>query len=126
MATIPDNTVYTKSHEYIIVENSKAKIGITDYAVDQLGDIVFVELPEIGSNFTKGEVFGTVESVKAASELYMPVSGKIAEINEALTDNPELVNEDCYNKGWFIKVEGFGTIEGMSAEEYEKYLKKED
>jgi glycine cleavage system H protein len=121
---VPNNIVCTKSHEYILPENSTVKIGITDYAVEQLGDVVFVELPEVGSTFSKGEVFGTVESVKAASELYMPIDGKIAAINESLTDNPELVNEDCYGKGWLISVSEYSNVEGMSYAEYKNYLEE--
>ena len=121
---IPNNIICTKSHEYILPEDSTAKIGITDYAVEQLGDVVFVELPEIGATFSKGEIFGTVESVKAASELYMPVNGKIVAVNESLTDNPELVNEDCYGKGWLISVTEYSDAEGMSYAEYKNYLEK--
>lgn len=123
---ISGNIIYTKSHEYIIPEDSTAKIGITDYAVNQLGDVVFVELPEVGATFSKGEVFGTIESVKAASELYMPVDGKIASVNESLNDKPELINEDCYGKGWLISVSGYSGAEGMSYAEYKNFLEKQE
>ena len=96
----------SKSHEYILEqEDGKYSIGLTDYAVEQLGDIVFVELPEVGSTFTKNEAFATVESVKAASEIYMPVSGTITEINEEIISTPELLNEDPHGKAWLVKIE---------------------
>lgn len=96
----------TKSHEYILDEDGgKYIVGLTDYAVEQLGDIVFVELPEVGSSFVKNESFATVESVKAASEIYMPISGTIAEVNEAIIETPELLNEDPHGKAWLVKIE---------------------
>lgn len=95
----------SKSHEYVLIEDNKCTIGLTDYAIEQLGDIVFLELPEVGNEFNKGETFANIESVKAASEIYMPVSGKVVEINEALIDAPEMLNEDCYENGWLIKIE---------------------
>jgi len=102
---VPEGILCSKSHEYLLAEDNCFKVGLSDYAVEQLGDIVFVELPEVGSEFTKGEVFGTVESVKAASEIYMPVGGKIVEINEAVVDKPELLNESPYEDGWLLKIE---------------------
>lgn len=96
--------LYTKEHEWVKVDGDKAYIGITDFAQDSLGDIVFVELPEVDTEFSKDDAFGVVESVKAASDLYIPVSGKIIEINEDLIDNPEKVNEDAY-KNWMLLVE---------------------
>ena len=95
----------SKSHEYVIKQDDKYVIGLTDYAIEQLGDIVFLELPEVGDEFAKGDTFANIESVKAASEIYMPISGKIVEINEALVDAPEQLNEDCYVGGWLVKVE---------------------
>ena len=95
----------SKSHEYVLEQDGKHVIGLTDYAVEQLGDIVFVELPEVGSTFAKNESFATVESVKAASEIYMPISGKIVEVNSELIDAPEKLNDDCYENGWLVKVE---------------------
>lgn len=96
----------SKSHEYILEqEDGKYSIGLTDYAVEQLGDIVFVELPDVGSTFTKNEAFATVESVKAASEIYMPVSGTITEINEEIISTPELLNEDPHGKAWLVKID---------------------
>ena len=94
-----------KSHEYVAEKDGKYVVGLTDYAVEQLGDIVFVELPEIGSEFSKGEVFSTVESVKAASEIYMPVSGKVVEVNEKLVEQPEILNDSPFDEGWLIKIE---------------------
>jgi len=101
---LPDNVKYTKDHEWAKPDGDIVTIGINDYAQDQLGEIVFVELPEVGDTFFEGDEFGSVESVKAVSEMYIPISGEIAEINEALEDAPELVNESCYDNGWMIKV----------------------
>lgn len=100
-----ENILCTKSHEYVLKTGDKCIIGLTDYAIEQLGDIVFLELPEVGDEFKKGDTFANIESVKAASEIYMPVSGKITEINEALVDAPEALNEDCYENGWLVKIE---------------------
>lgn len=102
---VPEGILCSKTHEYLLEENNLYTIGLTDYAVEQLGDIVFVELPEIGTEFAKGEVFATVESVKAASEIYMPVGGKIVEINEKIVESPEVLNESPYENGWLVKVE---------------------
>jgi glycine cleavage system H protein len=99
-----DGLKYSKAHEWVQKEGDTVKIGITDYAQDQLGDIVFVELPEVDTEFDKGEEFGTLESTKAVSELYMPIGGKIVAINEALEDESELVNKDTYGDGWMIAV----------------------
>lgn len=126
---VPTDILCTKSHEYVLSQDNEAKVGITDFAVDQLGDVVFVELPDVGASFNKGESFGTIESVKAASEIYMPVSGKVIEINETLTTQPELINEDCYEKGWLIKVADFNKSElddAMSYDEYTEYLESKE
>lgn len=101
---LPDDVRYAESHEWAKPEGDKVKVGITDYAQDQLGDIVFVELPEAGDSFEKGEEFGTVESVKAVSELYMPVGGEIVAANTSLEDSPERVNNHPYSDGWMIEV----------------------
>ena len=101
---LADDVRYTHDHEWAKQEDDNVKVGITDYAQDQLGDIVFVELPEVGQSFDKGEEFGTLESVKAVSELYMPISGEVVAINEALADEPELVNKEPYQKGWMIAI----------------------
>ncbi|NNL76872.1 MAG: glycine cleavage system protein GcvH [Desulfobacterales bacterium] len=100
----PDDIGYAQSHEWAKAEGDNVKVGISDYAQDQLGDIVFVELPEVGENFAKGAEFGTVESVKAVSELYMPVGGEIVAVNTALEDSPEFVNNTPYSDGWMIEV----------------------
>lgn len=100
----PDDIGYAQSHEWAKTEGDNVKVGISDYAQDQLGDIVFVELPEVGENFAKGAEFGTVESVKAVSELYMPVGGEIVAVNTALEDSPEFVNNTPYSDGWMIEV----------------------
>ena len=110
----------SKSHEYILEQDGEHIIGLTDYAVEQLGDIVFIELPEVGATFTKNEVFATVESVKAASEIYMPVSGKILEINETAVDAPETLNENAFE--WLVKIELTGDAEEQNdLLEYEDY-----
>lgn len=100
-----DEMLCSKSHEYIVKQDDKYIIGLTDYAIDQLGDIVFLELPEVGDEFKKGDTFANIESVKAASEIYMPISGKIVEVNSELIDAPERLNDDCYENGWLVKVE---------------------
>lgn len=106
---IEEKVLCSKSHEFIL-ENADGTytVGLTDYAVDQLGDIVYLELPEVDSEFKKGETFATIESVKAASEIYMPISGKILEINESAVDSPEILNEDVWEKGWLVKIEPTG------------------
>ena len=101
---LPDDVRYAESHEWSRSDDYKVKVGISDYAQDQLGDIVFVELPEVGDSLDKGEEFGTVESVKAVSELYMPVSGEIVAVNSGLEDNPEWVNNTPYADGWMIEI----------------------
>jgi glycine cleavage system H protein len=100
----PEDVKYTKDHEWSKLDGDIVTIGLSDYAQDQLGEIVFVELPEKGDTFSKGDEFGSVESVKAVSEVYIPISGEVVEINSALEDAPELVNEDCYEGGWIIRV----------------------
>lgn len=97
-------TYYTRDHEYLIVEGETAIVGITDYAQEQLGDVVFVELPEIGKKVTKGGEAAVVESVKAASEVYAPLDGEVVEVNTAIADDPSLVNQDAAGKGWFVKL----------------------
>ena len=102
--TMPDGILCAKTHEWILEEDNKATIGLTDYAIEQLGDIVFIELPEVGATYAKEEVFATIESVKAASEIYMPVSGKVIDANEKLTNPPALLNEDAF-ENWLVKIE---------------------
>ncbi|WP_300458258.1 glycine cleavage system protein GcvH [Desulfobacula sp.] len=101
---LPDDVKYTKDHEWAKLSGDIVTIGINDYAQDQLGEIVFVELPEVGDEFDQGDEFGSVESVKAVSEIYLPIAGEIVEINAALEDAPELVNDSCYDTGWLIKL----------------------
>lgn len=100
-----EDMLCSKSHEYVVEQDGKYIIGLTDYAIEQLGDIVFLELPSVDDEFSKGDTFANIESVKAASEIYMPISGKVIEVNEALIDSPEMLNEDSYENGWLIKVE---------------------
>jgi len=100
-----ENALCTKTHEYVLEKDGIFEVGITDYAINQLGDIVFIELPETDIEFSKGEVFATIESVKAASEIYMPISGRVVEINEEIVNSPELLNDESYEKKWFIKIE---------------------
>lgn len=102
---IPTDRKYSSSHEWVLLEEHKAIIGITDFAQDELGDIVFFELPNAGDDLNKGEVFGLVESIKAVSDLYAPVSGKVIELNPTLESSPEQVNDDPYSSGWMLKVE---------------------
>lgn len=124
--SITEKILCAKTHEFIYEnENNIYTAGLTDYAVEQLGDIVFLELPEAGTKFKKGETFATVESVKAASEIYMPISGKITEVNSEVADSPEILNEDPYEKGWLVKIERTGDDTELSdLMEYEDY--KED
>ena len=100
-----EDMLCSKSHEYVVEQDGKYIIGLTDYAIEQLGDIVFLELPSVDDEFSKGDTFANIESVKAASEIYMPISGKVIEVNEALIDSPEMLNENSYENGWLIKVE---------------------
>ena len=105
MSELPSDLLYTADHEWIKVhEDGSATVGITDYAQESLGDITFVEFPELGATFAKGETFGVVESVKAASDLYMPVSAEILEVNEAVDAAPELVNQEAFAAGWLLKI----------------------
>lgn len=104
MAKILEGLRYSESHEYVKVEGDCAVVGITDFAQEQLGNVVYVDVPEVGDEVTAGETFGAVESTKAASDLVCPVSGEVVEVNEALEDEPELVNKDAFGEGWIIKV----------------------
>ena len=104
MAKILEGLRYSESHEYVKIEGDYAVVGITDFAQEQLGNVVFVDVPEVGDEVTAGETFGAVESTKAASDLVCPVSGEVVEVNEALEDEPELVNKDAFGEGWIIKV----------------------
>lgn len=125
---IPKDLRYSEEHEWVKVEGNLVRIGITDFAQDELGDIVFVELPEVGTELAANEPFGSVESVKTVSELYAPVSGKVVEVNEELADNPELVNESPYDQAWMIVLEATDVSEVdklLTAEQYEAMLQDE-
>ena len=128
MANTPEDLSYTKDHEWLRVKGNEAIVGITDHAQDQLGDVVYVELPKVGDKFEASEPFGSVESVKAVSEIYMPVTGTVIEANESLNDSPEQVNEDPYGDGWMIKIkiENPAQVDALlTAVEYEDYVKEE-
>ena len=124
----PDDRRYTKEHEWLQVQGEIGTVGVSHYAQGELGDIVYVELPQIGAALVAGETFGTVESVKAVSEIYAPTSGEVAEINTALESSPESINKDPYGEGWLIKIKlaDSGESEGlMSAADYRRYLEDE-
>jgi glycine cleavage system H protein len=122
---IPDGLQYTKDHEWVKLEGSTATIGITDFAQSELGDIVYVDINSVGQEISHGDVFGTVEAVKTVSDLYMPLSGKVVELNAALEANPEKVNEDPYGAGWMVKVEVKGESAGLlSATQYKELIGK--
>tara|TARA_B110000444_G_scaffold101925_1_gene96249 strand:- start:1901 stop:2305 length:405 start_codon:yes stop_codon:yes gene_type:complete len=123
---IPKNLLYTKEHEWAKIENQIITIGITDFAQSQLGDIIFLELPKLGDSISDGEVFGEIEAVKTVSELYSPVSGKVIEVNHLLGDQPQFVNNDCYNDGWLIKVSTSNRLEYknlLNPDDYSKLIK---
>ena len=122
---IPEDLQYTRSHEWVRIEGDTATIGITDHAQDELGDVVFVELPDEGATFDAGESFGTVESVKAVSDLYTPVGGEVVEVNSSLEDAPENINEDPYGEGWIVKLRTTDEVDLLSPEEYEKVVEEE-
>jgi len=126
---IVEDLFYTKEHEWVKIEGDKATIGITDYAQDTLGDVTFVELPEVNKEVEQFKTFSIVESVKAASDVYAPLSGRVTEINKVLKDSPELINQSPYTDGWFIKIKIKDINEKnnlMIAEDYKKYLERLD
>jgi glycine cleavage system H protein len=123
---VPEELQYTKTHEWVRREDDVATVGITEHAQDELGDVVFIELPEKGASFGAGDAFGTVESVKAVSDLYAPVDGEVVEVNEALNDAPEKINEEPYGDGWIIRLRVSEEGDLLSAEEYEKVLEEEE
>jgi len=128
MASYPDTLRYTKEHEWARISGKIATVGITDFAKDQLGDVVYLELPEVGASVSKGQPFGVVESTKAVSELFAPVSGKVTKVNKALVDAPEGINEDPHEKGWMIEIEMSAPDETstlLSAKQYEELLASE-
>lgn len=128
MASTPEDLSYTKDHEWVRVKGEEATVGITDHAQQQLGDIVYVELPKVGDKFETSEPFGSIESVKAVSEIFMPLSGTVAQVNDALNDSPELVNEDPYGDGWMIriKIDKPSQVDALlTSIAYEDYIKEE-
>jgi len=125
MSNIPENLRYSKDHEWISADGEVAAIGITDYAQHSLGDVVYIDMPRVGDKFAAHEAFGSVESVKAVSEVFIPISGEVTEVNDGLNDTPEKVNGDPYGDAWFIKIkmDNPGDADAMlSSEEYEEYL----
>jgi len=124
MSKIPDDLRYTKDHEWVRLQGKRATVGITDFAQSELTDVVYVELPKVGKVVKAGEVLGTVESVKAVSEIFAPVNGKVVEVNKSLEDTPEVVNQDPYGKGWMVVLEGADPNEAknlMDAAAYRKH-----
>ncbi len=125
MSNIPENLRYSKDHEWVMVDDDIATIGITDYAQHSLGDVVYIDMPRVGDKLNAHEAFGSVESVKAVSEIFTPVAGEIAEVNDGLNDSPEAVNNDPYESGWMIKIKMDNPLEAdgmLSADEYEEFL----
>jgi glycine cleavage system H protein len=125
----PDDLLYTKEHEWIRVADNIGTVGITDFATKELGEVVYVELPKVGDKFKAGDAFGNVESVKAVSELFLPCTGEVIEVNEDLGNAPELLNEDPYDKAWLIRIrlkDPSETSELISAEEYDEYTKSQE
>jgi glycine cleavage system H protein len=124
---LPEDLKYTREHEWVSIEGSVATIGITDHAQEQLGDVVFVELPAVGDRVEKADAFGVVESTKAVSDVYAPIAGEVAEVNDDLPDNPELINEDPYGDGWMVKItlgDRADLDDLMTADEYRKFIEE--
>ncbi|MGH9380791.1 MAG: glycine cleavage system protein GcvH [Thermoanaerobaculia bacterium] len=122
---IPDDLFYSEEHEWVRLEDDGLSVGITDFAQEELGDIVFVELPEVGKSFDAEDEIGSIESVKAVAEVYTPVAGEVVEVNAALEDHPELINEDPYGEGWLVrlKTDGAPDVSGlMNAEAYQEFV----
>jgi glycine cleavage system H protein len=125
MANVPEGLYYSKDHEWLRVEGETGTVGITDHAQNSLGDVVYVELPKAGETFAAHDTFGSVESVKAVSELFLPIAGEVTEVNESLSDEPEKVNTDPYGDGWMLRVKlsNRGEVDSLlSAAEYEDYI----
>ena len=125
MSNIPENLRYSKDHEWVSVEGDVATIGITDYAQHSLGDVVYVDFPRVGDKFSSHEAFGSVESVKAVSEIFTPIAGEVTEVNNGLNDTPESVNGDPYEAGWMVRLKMDNPLEAdalLSGEEYEEFL----
>mgnify|MGYP000127811606 FL=1 len=129
MSTIPKDNLYTRDHEWVRIQGNKAEVGITDHAQTALGDIVFVELPDIEDEIDAGDEFGSIESVKAVTSLFMPMSGRIIAVNTELKDGPEIINEECYDEGWVIRLELSNQDESselLSADDYKEFLLDEE
>lgn len=129
MVNIPESLRYSKDHEWVAVDGEIATIGITDYAQSSLGDVVYIDFPRVGDRFASHEAFGSVESVKAVSEIFTPVAGEVTEVNDPLNDTPEAVNNDPYGAGWMVrlKMDNPGEADAMlSGEEYEEYLSSQE
>jgi|TARA_B110000967_G_scaffold101310_1_gene103961 glycine cleavage system H protein len=129
MSTIPKNNLYTRDHEWVRIEGNKAEVGITDHAQKALGDIVFVELPDTEDEIDAGDEFGSIESVKAVTSLFMPMSGRVIAVNTELKDSPEIINEECYDEGWVIRLELSNQEEStelLSSEDYKELLLDEE
>lgn len=121
----PSNLKYSRDHEWVSSVSGTVSVGVTAFAVDQLGDIVHIDLPKVGDAFEAGDPFGTIESTKTVSDLYMPVEGKVVEVNTAILNSPEALQEDSYKDGWLVRVQVTGgTLELMSSEQYESYIKE--
>ena len=118
----PESLMYTSEHEWVKIENNIATVGITDFAQGELGDIIFLEFPEIDEEFNEGDIFGTIEAVKTVSDLFMPISGKIVEVNESLNDDPENVNSNPYESGWMVKIELSANAQTDSLLDSKSYL----
>lgn len=126
MAAYPDNLKYTKEHEWLKLEGNQGTIGITKFAIEQLGDVVYLDLPKVGKEVKQGEAFGTIESTKTVSDLYSPVNGKVTEINQALIDSPEKISEDPHTQGWLVKIQISSQPTAlMGSSDYETYLKSD-
>ena len=122
---VPENLKYTEEHEWIKIDQNIATVGVTDYAQGELGDVVFVEMPTLGKSFKKGDVVASIEAVKTVAEVYLPVSGKVVELNDALNDAPESINEDAFGNGWMFKIEMYDPSELdslMTAERYKDLI----
>ena len=129
MKEIAPNLLYTKEHEWIRIDGTTCSVGITDHAQHLLGDVVYVELPLVDDEIDAGDEFGTIESVKAVSSLFMPISGKITEVNNTLEDEPDIINDDCYGEGWLIRLHASNIAEQealLTPEEYETFLIEEE